>query len=172
VVSSSAADPCISGLSAGQRPGPYSFILATGAQRGQSQCFICETGDLPALVVFARTPSDDLGKLVVGLDKAIAEHKTADLRGWVTFLSDDQPALDPQVVAWGQKHAIRNVPLGVFEDAAGPPSYRLAHDADVTVVLFVKRKVVANFAFRAGELAGDRAAEVLGALPRIVGEKK
>jgi hypothetical protein len=166
------SEPCVSGLTPGQRPGPYSFVLSTGSQRGQSQCFICETADRPAVVVFARTPSDGLGKLVAGLDKALTDHKAADLRAWVTFLSDDQPALDPQVVAWGQKHAIRNVPLGVFEDAAGPPGYRLARDADVTVLLFVKRKVVADFAFRAGELNADRAAEVLGALPRIVGEKK
>lgn len=172
VANALASGPCVSGLAAGQRPGPYAFVLATGPQRGQAQCFVCETEDRPAVVVFARTPTDGLGKLVAGLDKALTEHKAAELRAWVTFLGDDQPALDPQVVAWGRKHAIRGVPLGVYEDAAGPPSYRLAKDADVTVLLFVKRKVVANFAFRAGELTADRAAEVLGALPRIVGDKK
>ncbi len=164
--------PCVSGLREGQRPGPYSFLLATGPKRGQSTCYICETADRPAVVVFARTLSDPLGRLVHGLDQALATHKSADLRAWVTFLSDDQPALDPKVVHWGQQHAIRSVPLGVFEDAGGPPSYCLAQDADVTVLLFVKRKVVANFAFRAGELTETKAADVLKALPRIVGEKK
>jgi hypothetical protein len=172
VVSSAGAEPCVSGLTPGQRPGPYAFVLSTGTQRGQSQCFICETADRPAVAVFARTPSDALGKLVQGLDKAVADHKDAELRAWVTFLSDDQPGMDPQVVRWGQKYAIRGVPLGVYEDAAGPPSYRLAREADVTVLLFVKRKVVADFAFRAGELTDDRAGEVLKALPQIVGEKK
>jgi hypothetical protein len=159
-------------LQSGQRPGPYSFVVSTGKARGQLTCFVCETEDRPAVIVFARSLSDPLGKLVHGLDKGLTEHKKADLRAWVTFLSDDQPALDPKVVEWGKKHATGNVPLGVFEDVVGPPSYRLAREADVTVLFFVKKKVVANFAFRTDELTAEKAAEVLKALPKIVGEKE
>ena len=168
---SHAADPCVSGPAAGMRPGPYSFVLSTGMNRGQSQCFICETADKPAVVVFARTMSDSLGKLVGELDKAVTQNKTAELRAWVTFLSEDQPKLDPELVRWSQKHGIKTVPVGVFEDAGGPPSYRIANDADVTVLLFVKRKVVVNFAFRNGELNSDATAVVIKALPRILENK-
>src|SRR5262249_39748137 len=92
------AEPCVSGLTPGMKPGPYSFVLTTGASRGQSQCFICETADRPAVVIFARSMSDPLGRLVSQLDKAVPEYKAADLRAWVTFLSDDQPKLDPELV--------------------------------------------------------------------------
>jgi len=166
-----AEGPCVSGLSAGQRPGPYAAIVAVGPNRGQLHCFICETADKPAVVVFARRMSDPLGKLVQGLDKAVLANKTAELRSWVTFLTDDQPALDPQVVRWGKQHGIRNVSLAVFEDADGPPAYKLARDADVTVLLYVKQKVVKNFAFRAGELDDKKAAEVIKAIPEIIGKK-
>jgi hypothetical protein len=169
---SRAADPCQSGLQPGQRPGPYSAVMSTGTQRGQSYCYICETGDRPAVVVFARTLSDSLAKLAQQLDKAMTEHQKAELRSWITFLSDDQLSLDPKLVQWSQKHALRNVPLGVFEDVGGPPSYRLARDADLTVLLFVKQKVVANFAFRAGELNDAKTTEILKTVPRLVGEKK
>jgi hypothetical protein len=165
--SSRAEDPCRSGLEPGQRPGPYAFVLSTGPHRGQSHCYICETADRPAVVVFARALGDPLAKLVQHLDQALTEHKKADLRAWITFLNPDQLALDPKIVQWSQKHAIRTVPLGVFEDVNGPPSYRLARDADVTVLLFVRQKVVANFAFRTGELADDKIAEVIKAVPRI-----
>ena len=53
---------------------------------------------------------------------------------------------------WAQKQGLKTVPVGAFEDADGPPSYKLHKDADVTVLLFAKQKVIANFAFRAGEL--------------------
>jgi hypothetical protein len=172
VVDASAAEPCRSGLEAGKKPGPYSAVVATGPQRGQSYCYICETGERPAFVVFARSLSEPLGKLVRQLDKARAAHKKADLRGWVTFLAEDPAAMDTQVVKWAKKYAVGTLPLAVFSDATGPPSYRLAADADVTVILFVKQKVVANFAFRAGELTDARAAEVLKALPKILGGKK
>ena len=166
-----AADPCVSGLSPGMRPGPYSFVLATGTSRGQSQCFICETADRPAVVIFARTLNDPLGKLAAHLDKAVAANKAADVRAWITFLHDDQPAFDPPLVRWTQKHGLKVIPAGVFEDLGGPPSYKLTREADVTVLLFVKRKVVANFAFRAGELTDEAAAEILKAFPRIIENK-
>ena len=166
-----AAEPAVSGLKPGQRPGPYSSLVSVGVQRGQSHCFICETADRPAVIVFARQLSDPLGKLARGLDKALADHKDAELRAWVTFLSDDQTELDPKVVDWSKKHSLRRVPLSVFEDVAGPPSYLLDRDADVTVLLSVKQKVVRNFAFRAGELNDERIAEILKAVPQITRKK-
>jgi hypothetical protein len=166
-----AADPCKSGLEPGQRPGPYSFVLATGKERGKSFCYICDTADRPAVIVFARTPNDALGKLVNGIDKAVSEHKAAELRSWVTFLSESSKDLEDKLVKWGRTHGVRGIDIGVFEDADGPPSYKLAADADVTVILYVKRKVVADFAFRPGELTDERIAEVLKAVPGLV-EKK
>jgi hypothetical protein len=159
-----------SGLPPGLRPGPYSALVCTGAQRGQAHCFICETEDRPAVIVFARALSEPLGKLAHQLDRALGEHKGAELRGWITFLADDHTSLDQKVVQWGQKHAVGALPLAVFEDVVGPPSYRLARDADVTVLMSVKQKVVANFAFRAGELTDVRVAEVMKALPQICGK--
>ena len=44
-------------------------------------------------------------------------------------------------------------------------------DADVTVMLFTKQKVVANFAFRAGELTDKRIDEVVKAVPQTVREE-
>jgi hypothetical protein len=174
VVSDSLADdPCVSGLAPGKRPGPYSFVLSTGPDRGRDpQCYICKTADLPAVIVFARKPSDPLGKLVGQLDKALVEHKAADLRAWVTFLSNDQAMLDPELVRWSQKHGLKSIPVGTFENESGPVQYQLASDADVTVLFFVKRKVVANFAFRAGELTDEARAEVMKALPKIIETKK
>jgi hypothetical protein len=169
---SASEEPCKSGPQMGQRCGPYTALISTGPQRGQSYCYICETGDNPAVVIFARTLSDALGKLASQLDKAVIDHKKSDPQAWITFLSDDQVNLDPQVVKWSQKFAIRNIPLGIFEDPLGPPSYRLSKDADVTVLLFVKQKVIANFAFRAGELTDDKIKQVIGAVPSLVLEKK
>jgi hypothetical protein len=162
-----ADEPASSGLKAGQRPGPYSSLVSVGSQRGQSHCFICETADRPAVIIFARSLSDPLGKLARGLDKALTDHKDAQLRGWVTFLSDDQTALDPKVVDWSKKQSLRSVPLSVFEDVVGPPSYLLGRDADVTVLLAVKQKVVRNFTFRAGELNDERIADILKAVPAL-----
>jgi hypothetical protein len=167
-----ADEPCKSGLREKQRPGPYTALVSVGPQRGQQHCFICESGDRPLVIIFARQLSDPLGKLAAKLDKALIDHQASELRTWVTFLTDDQVSLDPKVVQWSKKQATGSVPLGVFEDPVGPPTYLLAREADVTVLLSVKQKVVANFAFRTGELNDAGVGAVLKALPKIVGEKK
>ena len=165
--------PFHTGLTLGQRPGPYSAVVVTGPQRGQSHCFICETADRPAVIILARTPSDALGKLARQIDKAVADHKTAELRAWLTFLAEDQAGLDAKLVKWSQQHALGSLPIAVFEDLVGPPTYRFGRDADVMVLLSVKQKVVANFSFRPGELTDERTADILKRrLPQIVGTKK
>jgi hypothetical protein len=166
-----ADEPCKSGLRENQRPGPYTSLVSVGPERGQQHCFICESASRPLVIVFARQLSEPLGKLASALDKALIEHKATELRAWVTFLGDDQVSLDPKVVQWSKKHATGNVPLGVFEDELGPPAYLLARDADVTVLLAVKQKVVANFAFRSGEINDAAVFEIMKALPRIVDKK-
>jgi len=163
-----ADEPFASGLKAGQRPMPYSFILATGPNRGTAFCYICDTADKPAAIVFTRTLSEPLGKLAAQLDQVVADAKVPDFRAWLTLLDDGKsPGTEKTLVSWGQKHALRNLPLGVFEDPVGPPAYRLHKDAEVTVVLFAKQKAVANFAFKAGELTDAKAAEIVKALDKL-----
>jgi hypothetical protein len=156
------------GLKPGQRPMPYAFVLATGPQRGQAFCYICDTADKPAAIVFARRLSDPLGKLTAKLDQAAADAAVPEFRAWLTLLTaGPQPATESKLVEWGRRHALGHTPLGVFEDETGPPAYRLSRRAEVTVLLFVKQKVVAAFAFRAGELTDERIAEVVKALGQL-----
>ena len=163
-----ADEPFASGLKTGQRPMPYAFVMATGPNRGTAHCYICETADKPAAVIFARKLTDPLGTLAAKVDQAVADAKVPDFRGWLTLLDDGKsPNAEKALVTWGQKHALRHVPLGVFEDPVGPPAYRLHKAAEVTVVLFVKQKAVANFAFKAGELTDEKAAEVAKALDQL-----
>ena len=162
-----AAEPPESGTPVGKRPGPYSFLVATGPQRGQQTCYICEQheGNKPGVVVFARGTSDALGKLVAQLDAAAITEKDSGCKVWVTLLA---PKADLDSLAkWAQKSGIKGAPVGAFEDADGPPSYKLHKDADVTVILFTKQKVVANFAFRAGELDDKAIENVMKSVPQM-----
>jgi hypothetical protein len=160
-------EPCVSGVPVGKRPGPYSFLVATGPQRGQLTCYICEQHEQnkPAAVVFARSTSDQLGKLLTKLEAAGVAHKDSGYKVWMTQLAEtaDLDAL----ARWAQKQGLKTVPVGVFEDADGPPSYKLNKDAEVTVMLFTKQKVMANFAFRQGELTDKAIEEVVKAVPQL-----
>jgi len=166
-----AKEPIASGPKEGSRPGPYIFWISTGANRGQETCFICETANKPAVVIFARSASDELGKLAGKLDRALAEHKAADLRGWITFIGKDHDTFDRVLVDWSKKHGLKSLPIGSFEEKDGPPTYRVAREADVTVVLFVNRKVQATFGFRSTELTGEAVSRLLKAVPGLLQKK-
>ena len=163
----SAAEPCASGLPVGKRPGPYSFLVATGPQRGQQTCYICEQheGGKPAVVVFAKTLSDPLAKLMAKLEAARPAKN--DL-GYKTWLTHTTASANLDVLAkWAQDKGLKGVPVGAYEDADGPPAYKLNKEADVTVMLFVKEKVVANFAFRTGELDDKVIDKLMLSVPKL-----
>lgn len=164
-----ASEPCKPGLTVGQRPGPYSFDVSTGPERGRPTCFVCDTADRPGAIVFARSLSLQLGKLLSGLDAAMGKQQQQKdrLQAWMTMLDDGKDDLDGRIVAFSKTHAIRHMPLGAFTDSDGPPAYRLSREADVTVILFVQRKVTASFAFRAGELTDQAIEQILGQLPKM-----
>jgi len=162
-----AEDPCVSGVPVGRRPGPYSFLVATGKERGQQTCYICEQheGNRPAAVVFARSTTDELAKLLARLEKAGLGKTDSGYKVWMTLLAE-RADLDA-LATWAQRKGLKTVPVGAFEDADGPPSYKLHKDADVTVLLFTKQKVIANFAFRAGELTDKCIDEVVKTVPSL-----
>lgn len=160
-----AGDPCVSGVPIGKRPGPYSFLVATGPERGQPTCFICEQEDKPSAVIFARTLTDDLGQLAAKFDATMAKHQSQGFKAWMTQLTD---SADLDVLAkWAVTQGLKTIPVGAFEDADGPPAYKLVTEADVTVLLFVKQKVIANYAFRKGELNAEKIAEIEQAIPKL-----
>ena len=165
-----AKDPVVSGPAVGQRPGPYSFLIATGPERGQPTCYVCETAEKPGVIVFARSLSDPLAKVLTACDGAIASRPKDTMRAWMTVLGEKTVSLD-DLGRWATQAGLKAVPVGVFDDPVGPPSYKLADDADVTVLVFENRKVLANFAFRAGELDAAAANKVAAELARLGGKK-
>lgn len=164
------AQPCVSGLQIGQRPGPYSFLVATGPERGQPTCYVCETAEKPAVIVFSRSVSNPLAKLMVACDEAVAVRPKDAMRGWLTVLGEKTIALD-ELAKWSTKTGLKSVPVGVFDDPVGPPSYKLSDEADVTVIVFVNRKVTANFAFRKGELDDAAIKLVVDQLTQLGGKR-
>jgi len=165
-----AGDPCVSGLQSGQKPGPYSFLVATGPQRGQETCYVCDTADKPAVIVFARKLTEPLGKLLSQNDRWLSGQPKDTAACWMTVLGEKNVSLDA-LAKWSKDKGIKSLPVGVYDDPIGPPTYKLAEDAEVTVLLYANRKVVANFAYRAGELNDDAIGQIDMSLSKLTGKK-
>jgi hypothetical protein len=162
------AEPCISGIPVGQRPGPYSFLVATGPQRGQQTCYICETGDNPGCVIFARKASDSLGQLLLKIEPVVSREKSP-IKTWMTILGEKTISID-NLGKWSKAQGLKSIPVGIFDDEDGPPSYKISQDAEITVLIFNQKKVVNNFAFRSGELNEKSIKQIVESLSNL--EKK
>ena len=159
-------DPCVSGVPVGQRPGPYSFLVATGPDRGKQECYVCGQGDKPTVVVFGRSLDAATGKLLATLDAEVVASKNPALKAWFTQLT---ATADLDALArWSQTYGLKSLAVGASEDADGPPGYRIAADAEVTVLMFVNKKVVVNAAMRAGEVTGEKIAELRKSVAKVV----
>lgn len=116
------------------------------------------------MLVFAREINDPLASLAKKLDAEVGKNKST--KALIMLLTDSDSG-EKQLKEFNQKNGLKNVNLGV-DNPQGPPAWKIAKEAEVTVVLYKARKVQANHAFGKGEF-NDKAVEtVLGSLPKIV----
>lgn len=105
--------------------------------------------------IFTRSLTDELASLVKQIDAKAGSYKgksDSPMRAFVVLLSDDPDTDETKVKEFAKKHNIKNVPLTIFDGVAGPPKYKISKDAEVTVMLWIKKTVKANHAFGKGKL--------------------
>ncbi|MBM3461454.1 MAG: hypothetical protein FJX76_05085 [Armatimonadetes bacterium] len=149
-----AAEPR-SGLQVGDDVLPFTSNVVTGPNRGQQHCYVCELkADQPAILVFARGTDPATAKLMVGLRDTVRRHAGANLFGWFVFLGGKSTAaqleLEKTAEAFTRKNAATRLAVTYLGDPAGPPGYRIAPDAVVTLLMFrggLQGHVLANKAY-------------------------
>lgn len=121
-------------------------------------------------MIFAREVSDSLTSLVKKIDAETAKNKSAKMGSFVVFLTDDEKLTDT-LKTLATKENIKSLVFSV-DNPAGPKGYGVAKDADVTVVLYNKQKVVANHSFKKGELNAKAIETIISEIPQILPAKK
>jgi hypothetical protein len=121
-------------------------------------------------MIFAREISDNLTSLVKKIDAATASNSKCKMGSFVVFLNDSE-GLKGKLTDLAKKEKLEHTVLTI-DNPAGPDGYDIAKDADITVVLYNKRTVKSNYAFRRGELNEAAVARILADVPKILPEKK
>jgi hypothetical protein len=140
-----------SGPQEGQSVRPFAPLNINGETPDQKQCLVCRNGDSPVAMVFARCADcPQTAKLIKALDKATVENKKAEMASFVVFCSDEEK-LDGKLKDMVKSASIKETVLAI-DTPSGPSGYKIAKDADITVVLYKNKKVKANMAFKKGEI--------------------
>ncbi len=120
-------------------------------------------------MIFAREINDNLTGLVKKIDAATVENKSARMGSFVVFLNDDED-ISKKLAELAKKEGIKKTVL-TKDNPAGPGGYNIPKDADVTVILYNKRKVLANHAFKKGEFKSSDVEKIIEELPMILPKK-
>jgi hypothetical protein len=147
-----------SGPQVGERVGAFQVTKVTGnpddnITDGQHLCYRCKTGNKPVVMVFARSADEQLAKLLKKIEHEVEEHADDKLMSFVNMIGSDAESLKKAAADFVAKHGIKRIAFVVPDDVQhGPPDFKIAPDADVTVVCYDKGEVKVNHAFAKGQL--------------------
>ncbi len=155
-----------SGPQAGQDvPGPFHPLNITGENAGKKGCLYCSNGGNPVAVVFAREATPEVAKLLKELDSATVKNAKVEMGSYAVFCSD-KDGLDKQLTKLAADQKLTKLILSI-DNPAGPEKYKIAKDAEVTVLLYTEFEVKANHAFRKGELNAAAITKVVADVAKI-----
>ena len=121
-------------------------------------------------MIFAREINDGLTSLVKKIDEATDKNSDCRMGSFVVFCSDEE-GLEKKLKDLADKEKLKHIVLTI-DNPAGPKAYKVAKDADVTVVLYTKSKVKVNYAFKKGELKDKEIDKIVSEVSKILPEDK
>jgi hypothetical protein len=122
-------------------------------------------GQRPVVMIFTREINDPLTSLVKKVDE-INKEKGRKMGSFVVMLSDDED-MQKTLKHFAEKEKLEKTAL-TLDNPSGPPDYGINKKADVTVVLYVHKKVKVNRAYKKGEFKMENVEEILKDLPKIL----
>ena len=157
-----------SGLEEGASPAPFHVLDVTGPSKGKKLCYRCQYGAKPVVSIFARDVDEKLATLIRKTDQFVGKNKDSKAAAFLVLMTDDPDAAEVKLKALAKKHKIKNVPLTIFDGKAGPKSYNIAKDADVTVLMWNESSVKANHSYKKGELNKEELAKIAKSTKKII----
>ena len=124
-----------------------------GIEDGERLCYRCKLGNRPVVAVFARGGAENLPKLIAELNGLVDKHESKKMASFVNLLGNDVGKLKNEAEALVKKSKADKVAVVVPSDhERGPENYSLNPDADLTVLVYNRGKVFANYALTADQL--------------------
>jgi len=132
-----------------------------GVTTGEKLCYRCKLGNRPVVAIFARTPDENLTALMSEIDGVVAKHEDKKMASFVNLLGKDAETLKEKAGWLVKKSGAKLVAVVVPEEfQKGPADYNLNPKAEVTVLVYNRGKVVANYALASADLKKDIIAKI------------
>lgn len=144
------ADEFTSGPQIGSTvPGQFLTIPVNGPDAGDETCLYCKYGNAPVVMVFASKPSEELARLVKSLEAAVG--KSPEECGVCAIVTDESDATRRALGKLADDARLKRLILATV-DSARVKDYELNPEAGVTVLMYSRKVVRWNDAFKPGKL--------------------
>lgn len=140
----------------------------TGPSAGEKLCYRCRYGSRPVVSVFAREVNDNVAALVKEVDGVVDQNEDKKMAAFVVVLTDNPEKQNDALKTVAEKQSIKHTPLTTFDGVAGPPEYKIAQDADITVMMWVDGKVKVNESLKKSDLTKEKIASLVKSTGKIL----
>lgn len=168
VVSSLSAFAVAGGLELGTDVGAFYVLDVTGPAAGEKLCYRCRYGSRPVVSVFTRKVNDNVAALIEEVDQVVGKNQSKDMKAFVVVLTDEPDANKAALKKVADDKKVANTPLTTFEGVAGPSSYNLSKDSEVTVMMWVDGKLKVNETLNSADLTKAKISSVIGKTSEIL----
>lgn len=155
-------------LAVGDQVAPFHVTDVTGPAAGEKLCYRCRYGARPVVSIFAKQMDSNVAALTKKVDTIVGEHSDKKMAAFVVMLTEDPEQQTDTLKKVASKEEIKNTPITTFDGLAGPPEYKIAKDADVTVMMWVDGKVKVNESMKNSELNADKIASIAKSTDKIL----
>ena len=127
------------------------------------------------MLVFARKMDKPTATLLRAIRDNVRKHKKEQLFGYMVFIggrnTQSEVELEKAAYAFVRKNGCTEVPVSALGDPDGPPGFLIHDEAQITVLMFRRRKIIVNIAFTAKEWNTKAVEKALADLPKLLASK-
>lgn len=156
------------GLEVGAPVNAFYVKDVTGPAAGTKLCYRCRFGNRPVVSIFARDVNGEVASLIREVDGVVGANQAKDMKAFVVLLSDEPESKEADLKKVASETKVTNTPLTTFDGQTGPRDYKIAQDAEVTVMMWVGGKLKVNETYKAGELTKDKIPAIVGKTSSIL----
>lgn len=139
-------------LAVGSSVGAFYVTDVTGPEAGKKLCYRCKYGTRPVVTIFSRKVDDQVTSLVKEVDGVVGQNQDKSMAAFVVLLSDNPEKAADTLKKTADTAGVKHTPLTTFDGQSGPEGYKIAKDADTTVMMWVNGELKVNETYKAGAL--------------------
>ncbi len=117
--------------------------------------------------IIAKTPDDALAMLVKQIDAMVVAQHEKKLAAVVNFLGEADDKTKEKIKEFGEKLALKEVSLVTTADG---DKFKISDDAEVTVMIYQRKKVKFNYALVKGGLDQKTIAAIIESVKKMLAE--